>query len=268
MARFGLVFGAGLAVAVFAASPGLAQETQTADTPASSETTATTPAGLETREAYLDRLRDVCAVECLKPKDFRRKARRMGKKSDSDLAVMMDVRDIRRDGENYLLLSEDLRLSNLETLAILEGAGINTSGRDGVGGLPRGAAAPTNPDLIIIELDAQTVADLLRVPVGSAKPRPLLDANGDIIVEGDVDRKRRKPTEAGLSNTFINRRIVVRGSTRLEPTWIGGRLDYRRKQVSLVVDNADDLVMLPRYDKDGNPIFDGRLAGLAPKPAP
>ncbi|MEO0589739.1 MAG: hypothetical protein AAFZ11_04175, partial [Pseudomonadota bacterium] len=101
--------------------------------------------------------------------------------------------------------------------------------------------------------------------VGSAKPRPIFDANGDIIVEGDVDLKQRKPTLAKLSNQFINRRIVVRGTTRLEPTWIGGRRDYRRKQVSLIVDNADDLVVLPRYDEDGNPILEGRLAGLAPQ---
>ena len=222
-----------------------------------------TPAAAEPYDAYLERLRDVCSVECLKPRDFRRAARKQSKNDDSDMAVMMDVRDIRRDGEKYLLLSEDLKLSNLETLAILEGAGINTSGRTGVGGLPRGSSAPTNPNLIIISLDEQAVADLLRVPVGSAKPRPLLDANGDIIVEGDPDLKQRKPTLARLSNQFINRRIVVRGSTQLEPTWIGGRLDYRRKQVSLVVDNADDLVVLPRYDEDGNPILDGPLAGLA-----
>ncbi|MEL6486584.1 MAG: hypothetical protein AAFQ13_05500 [Pseudomonadota bacterium] len=229
---------------------------------------AGSPAAAEPYDAYLERLKDVCSVECLKPRDFRRAARKQSPKDESDMAVMMDVRAVRRDGDKYHLLSQDLSLSNLETLAILGGAGIDTSGRTGVGGLPQGGQAPTSPDLIIIELDAQTVADLLRVPVGSATPRPLFDANGDIIVESDVENKRRKPTEAGLSNTFINRRIVVRGSTRLEPTWVGGRRDFRRKQVSLVVDNADDLVLLPRYDEDGNPILDGTLAGLASSTTP
>lgn len=217
----------------------------------------------ETREAYLERLRDVCAVECLEPRDFRRKARKQKSNDTSDLAVMMDVRSVRRDGDKYLLLSADLERSNLETLAILGAAGIDTSGRTGVGGLPRGGQANTNPNLIIIEMDEQAVADLLRIPVGSATPRPLLDANGDIIVEGEIDKKSKTPTIAELKNTYINRRIVVRGAPRLEPTWVGGRRDFRRKQVTLEVDNADDLVMLPRYDSDGNPILDGALAGLA-----
>ena len=222
----------------------------------------------ETRDAYLERLKDVCAVECLTPRDFRRKARKQKASDDSDLAVMMDVRSVRRDGDKYLLLSSDLEISNLETLAILGAAGVDISGRTGVGGLPRGGEASSNPDLIIIEMDEQAVADLLRIPVGSATPRPLLDANGEIIVEGEVDRKSLAPTIAELKNTYINRRIVVRGAPRLEPTWVGGRRDFRRKQVTLEVDNADDLVMLPRYDENGEPILDGALAGLATNAGP
>jgi len=217
------------------------------------------PAAADPYEDYLGRLKDVCTVDCLEPRDFRRKARKRDAADKSDMAVMMDVRDVRRDGEKYLLLSEDLRLSNLETLAVLGGAGIDVSGRTGIGGLPRGSAAPTNPDLIMIELDEQTVADLLRMPVGSSVPRAQPDDAADILVEGEAGREKRGPTIAELNNSFINRRIVVRGSTRLQPTWVGGRRDFRRKQVTLEVDNADDLALLPRYDDEGKAILDGRL---------
>ncbi|MEM1196891.1 MAG: hypothetical protein AAGH57_12365, partial [Pseudomonadota bacterium] len=46
------------------------------------------------------------------------------------------------------------------------------------------------------------------------------------------------------------------GSPRLTPVWVGGRKDYRNKQVTLEVANADDLALLPRFDDEGEPIKD------------
>ncbi|MEO0700272.1 MAG: hypothetical protein AAFY81_11245, partial [Pseudomonadota bacterium] len=94
MVRFGLLGSAVLALLVCAGSPLAAEDAALAEKPVAPET----------REAYLERLRDVCSVECLKPRDFRRAARKQSKSDKSDMALMMDVRDIRRDEENYLLL--------------------------------------------------------------------------------------------------------------------------------------------------------------------
>jgi len=224
--------------------------------------TAPVPAAAETYDGYLTRLKEICAVECLKPKDLRRKARKRSKKDTSDLAVMMDVEYIRRAGDKYQLFNRDLERSNLETLAILGSAGIDVSGRTGAGGLPRSRGGQLTPDTLVIELDEQALSDLLNAVVveepgkqGDARSTP---AAADIVVEGETEPKAKtkkiKPTMASLSGLLINRRIVVRGAPRLTPVWKGGRLDYRNKQVTLEVANIDDLVLLPRFDKDGEPV--------------
>ena len=164
------------------------------------------PAAAETREAYLERLKVVCEVECLKPRDFRRAARKQRDGEAGELAVMMDVLYVRRAGEKYQLMSADLERSNLETLAILGSAGIDVSGRT--------------------------------------------------AGEGEGAPDKVTPTLASLKSRLLNRRVVVRGNFRLTPVWNGGRLDYRRKQVTLELDNSDDMVVLPRYDEDGEPIAD------------
>ena len=220
------------------------------------------PAKAETYEAYLTRLKEICAVECLKPRDLRRKARKQSKKNPSDLAVMMDVEYIRRVGDKYHLLSRDLERSNLETLAILGSAGIDVSGRTGAGGLPRSRGGQLTPDVIVIELDEQALSDLLNavapVPEAAAKTNASSSEDADIVVEGEAEKKaapkKIKPTMSALSGLLINRRIVVRGAPRLTPVWKGGRLDYRNKQVTLEVANIDDLVLLPRFDKSGEPV--------------
>jgi hypothetical protein len=81
----------------------------------------------------------------------------------------------------------------------------------------------------------------------------------DIVVEGDAPAKKVKPTLSSLSGLLLNRRVVVRGSPRLTAVWKGGRLDYRNKQVTLEVDNVEDLVLLPRFDEDGEAIVDGEF---------
>lgn len=226
--------------------------------PLTASVMAASPASAEPYQTYLERLRDICSVECLKPKDLRRKARRQSKKDASDLAVMMDVAYIRRAGEKYQLLNVDLERSNLETLAILGSAGIDTSGRSGAGGLPRSRAGQLTPDTVVIEVDEQALSDLLNAvvvePIPTEGGRAKTAEGEDIIVEGDTPPKKIKPTLSSLSGLLLNRRVVVRGAPRLTPVWKGGRLDYRNRQVTLEVANVEDFVLLPRFDEDGKPI--------------
>ena len=213
----------------------------------------------ETREEYLARLKDICSVDCLKPRDFRRKARKQRNSDAKDMAIMMDVRAVRRAGEKFELLSADPERNPLVTQAILGSAGINTSGSNGIGGLPGNSRANTTPDLIIIELDEQAFLDFLNAAgwgksvEQAAKSKRKAD-DDQIIVEAERDKKVKKPTIGALSKYFSNRRVVVRGTPRLEAAWVGARRDFRRKQVPLQVDNADDLAILPRYDEKGEPI--------------
>ncbi|WP_390587870.1 hypothetical protein [Erythrobacter sp. MTPC3] len=223
-------------------------------------------ASSETREQYLDRLRAVCEADCLQPKQFQRAARKRAKSDDSDMALIMDVAYLRREGSKIELYNLNLERSILEERAILESAGINTSSRSGVGGLPRGRGPVADPNVIVIEMDQQSVFDLLNPPdtarnTASASAPPIGE-QGEIVVEEQLGQDLNKPTLAALRAALLNRRIVVRGKPRLEVGIVGARRDFRRKQVILELGNADDLVMLPRYDEEGNPILDGQLAGL------
>lgn len=210
----------------------------------------------ETYETYLSRLAEICSVECLKPKDLRRKARRRSENKDSHLAVIMDVASVRRVGNKYQLLSVDLERSNLEDLAILGSAGIDVSGRTGVGGLPRSRDGNLTPNAIVVELDEQALSDLLNTPQAPAPSAKGAKPDSSIVVEGEGEKVETKPTLASLSGLLLNRRVVVRGAPRLTPVWVGGRKDYRNKQVTLEVANADDLAVLPRYDEEGEPVMD------------
>lgn len=223
-----------------------------------------TPASAETYEEYLSRLRVVCEVDCKEPRDFRRSARKRDSGDESDMAVIMDVLSVQRVGNAYQLLSMDLEYNPLEERAILGSAGINTSSSNGIGGLPGARRIGSNPDLIIIEMDDQTFFDILNVSeplVEGAKQAREEGADGEeagIVVEGDRDRELIEPSLATLRSYFRNRRIVVRGQPRLEPVLVGARRDFRRKQVTLVLDDADEIVLLPRYDENGEPVIDTR----------
>ena len=212
----------------------------------------------ESRAAYLERLRDVCAVECLQPRDLLREARKRdwgaaSVEDSGDMAGIMDIVDVSRWNDKYLLFT-----------ALPQGPLFDFAGQQ----TPLSLRPVAMPNAIVIELDEATFFDLLRVPVpGSAEAQtPRLDAEGNIIVERDRDMKFSRPTLRTLRDTFRDRRIVVRGSPRLEAVFDGGRIDHARKKLFLQVDNADDLVLLPRFDKRGEPIFEGPLAGLAPAP--
>lgn len=221
-------------------------------------------ASSEDREQYLDRLRAVCEADCLQPRQFQRAARKRASSDDNDMAIIMDVAYIRREGSKIELFNMNLERSILEERTILESAGINTSSRNGIGGLPRGRGPASDPNVIIIELDQQSVFDLLNPPSLATQETSStgISSDGEIVVEEQLGRDLNMPTLAALRASLLNRRIVARGKPRLEVGIVGARRDFRRKQVILELSSADDLVMLPRYDDDGNPVLDGELAGL------
>lgn len=218
-----------------------------------------TPASAESREEYLARLKDICEVECLQPRQFQRTARKLGSKNTSDMALIMDVRSIRRVGEKIQLNNISIETSHFEIIEALGSAGINTSQRNGIGGLPSGSIERVNPNVVAIEIDQQTLFDLLN-PVLPEEVRAAAQGEmGDIVVDGKRDRKFKAPTLAALEAAILNRRIVVRGTPRLEVGLVGARRDFRRKQAILQVDNAAEMVLLPRYDEDGNAIYGGEF---------
>lgn len=219
----------------------------------------------ETREQYLARLRDICKGQCLEPKPFQRAARKVRRTEETELALIMDVAFVRREGDRYELFNIDIEDDPLVTQAILGSAGVNTSGSNGIGGLPRGRYGTLSPEVIVVSLDQQTMFDLYEASQPAAlsaagtKPNaPRTDENG-IVVEGDSDRTIDKPPLQALRSVIFNRRIVVRGKLRLAPVFVGGRLDHKNKQVTLMLDSADDLVILPRYDNQGEAIIDGEF---------
>jgi hypothetical protein len=205
----------------------------------------------ETREAYLDRLRDVCSVQCMQPRELLREARKRDwgaarVEEAGDMAGIVDIVDVSRWNDKYLLLT-----------ALPQGPQFDFSSQL----TPLSQRPVTMPNALVIELDEATFFDLMRVPVpGSAKARgPRVDAEGNIIVERDRDLKFSRPTLNALRDTFRNRRIVVRGTPRLEAVFDGGRVNHAEKKLFLMVDNADDLVLLPRFDENGEPILDDIL---------
>ncbi|AWW75864.1 hypothetical protein CD351_12812 [Erythrobacter sp. KY5] len=221
---------------------------------------APSPAIAETYQEYLSRLRDVCSAECKKPGAFQRAARQRNPGDTGDMAVIMDVVSVRRSGDKFQLLSMNFEDNPLIEVALLGAAGLNVAGRSRVGGIPGLRGGRTHPDLIIIELDEQAFHDILNVTeplVGGEIKHASAETEGtEIVVEGGRKREVIEPSLTTLRTYFRNRRVVVRGQPRLEPVLIGARRDFRRKQVTLVVDNPDDVVLLPRYDEDGEPVFD------------
>lgn len=220
------------------------------------------PAAAESYQSYLSRMRDICSVECLPPRQFQRAARRNDQDrergDDADMAVIMDVRAVRRVDDTFQLLSMDVNGPALLDQALLASAGINASSSNGIGGLPRGRTGGTDPNLIIIEIEEQAFLDLLNTATpltNSGNDDAPANEAGGIVVEGDAQRELVRPTLGALRSYFRGRRVVVRGTPRLAAVLIGARRDFRRKQVTLEVDNADDIVLLPRFNSDGEPIF-------------
>lgn len=219
------------------------------------------PASAEPYEEYLSRLRDICAVECLQPRQFQRTARKRDSADAGDMALIMDVVEVRRVGNKFELYNIDTQNNPLVDVEILGSAGIDTSSRTGVGGLPRGRQTARHPNVVVIEIDETAMYDLLNAGFQTDSEIDPVDrseeANGDIVVDGDVEREVVEPSLAQLRSYFRNRRVVVRGKPRLEAVFIGARRDFRRKQVTLEVDNAGYVALLPRYDENGEPVLGG-----------
>ncbi|MBD2841268.1 hypothetical protein [Erythrobacter rubeus] len=193
----------------------------------------------------------------MQPREFQRIARKRDAGEAADMALIMDVAAVRQIGDKYELLSIDLRYTSLETRAILDSAGIDISGRGDIGGGSGGRRGGTNPNLIVVQLDEQAFSDILNVtqPLVQGEIRP--EDGAGIVVEGTREKELVRPSLEALRTYFRNRRVVVRGKPKLDVALVGARRDFRRKQVTLMVDNADDIVLLPRYNEDGEPVLSG-----------
>lgn len=207
------------------------------------------PASAETRETYLERLKDICAAECMEPRDLLRTARKRERNAEQDVAAVIDVAEVTLWNGKYMLHS------SLADRAFDTALGSHT---------PLLSRPVLGPNAIVIEMDEATFFDLLNVPTPQEQAAMNAQArkDGGIIVERDRTRNFTKPTLGNLRSMFRNRRIVVRGQPRLEAAFVGARRDYRRQKLFIEVDGASDLAFLPRYDKNGEPIFDGPLEGL------
>lgn len=216
---------------------------------------APTPAKAESYQEYLDRLRDICAVECLQPRRFQIAARKRSSTASEDMALIMDVAEVRQAGDKFELHNISVDSSALVELELFRSAGIDTSFRSGVGGRTRDRVNGPSPEVVVIEIDKSTFLDILNTGALLAGPDTAIDKGtgqgGDIVVEGDGDKRFVEPSLPRLRSYFRNRRVVVRGQPRLTPVWVGARLDRRRKQVTLVIDNAEDIALLPIFDEDG-----------------
>ena len=213
-------------------------------------------AAAENRDAYLERLREICAADCMEPRDALRAVRRQGRGATEDVALIMDVADVTMWDDKYLLHTELPQAFDLDPELL---------GNPGFGSRTPALSRPvTAPNTIVVELDEDTFFALLNVPTPreQAAMKAAQGKEEGIIVKRDRPRNFTRPNLAQLRDAFRNRRIVVRGTPRLETVFVGARLDHRRPKLFVEVDNAAELAFLPRYDKDGEPIFDGPLESL------
>jgi hypothetical protein len=212
-------------------------------------------ASAEPYQDYLARLRTICSVECLQTKQFQRTARKRNAESQGEMAIIMDVADVQRVGDRFELYNLDTQASPLEEVEILGSAGIDTSSRSGIGALPRGRQTTRHPNVIVVEIDRETLFDLLNIVAPSGQISGDRNRETGIVVEGERDQEFIEPNLSELRSFFRNRRIVARGSPRLEVATVGARRDFRRKQVTLELSDARNLAMLPRFDENGEPIL-------------
>jgi hypothetical protein len=206
------------------------------------------PASSETRENYLSRLRAICEGGCLQPRELLRTARQRRPSATGEMAGIIDIAYVSQRNDKFLLHEQEPNPLDMSELDF---------------GMPQLEQSPqVNVNRIVVELDEQTVRDLLGTPSAVVAPGRGETEDGEIIVEGDRDSKVVRPSLEALENMFRNRRIVVRGSPRLDVGFVGARRDRRRKMLTIIPSNADDLILLPRYGDDGEAILDGPLEGL------
>ncbi|MGB7417935.1 MAG: hypothetical protein WA918_02020 [Erythrobacter sp.] len=216
-----------------------------------------TPALAETREAYLARMQKVCEPGCLEPRQLLRAARRRGRREGSDMAGILDIRHVSRSGDKIRLHTERPQLVEQFDFQQQLDLGMSETA-------PRSLSSTSD---IIVEMDQQTFIDLLWSPNESPPPRSGISSDDtDIVVEGIRGRKRDRPSLQDLRRLIEGRRIVVRGQPRMTAQFVGARRDFRRSQLMLRLASADDLVLLPSYGDDGEPILEGPLENLRDNP--
>jgi len=205
----------------------------------------------ETRKAYLERLSEICSVGCLQPKDLLSAVRKQKSKAGADVAVIMDVRSVSLWNGKYLLHSDAPAENSSDALGI---------------GAPPSRRPISRPETIVVEMDEDIFFDFLNLNDQSGQDvrQAIVSEESEIVVEGERDRDFEGPSFAALREALRNRRIVVRGKRRLEVAFVGARKDFRRKKLFIELDDSEDLAMLPRYNKQGEPIFDGPLESLRP----
>lgn len=210
---------------------------------------ASVPLQAESYEEYLDRLRYVCEVECMEPRDLLRAARGERGRGASELAGILDIVHVSREGDRYRLHTE-VPNENFEDLRTLDF------------GMRENRSRPvTSTSDIIVEMDQQTFIALFRPLSSSAgsSGELQLDADGEIVVQGQLGEEMERPTMRDLRRLIADRRIAVRGRVQLNVQFTGARRDYRRRQLTLELQSVDDLVLLPSYDEEGNPVLDGTV---------
>ncbi|MEE4316382.1 MAG: hypothetical protein V2I74_05305, partial [Erythrobacter sp.] len=103
-------------------------------------------AASENREAYLERMRAICEVGCLQPRQLLRTARKLPPGEAPDMAVVIDIGDVAVRGDKYLLLQQSPNLYDMTELDF---------------GMPHLDQSPiSDRNNILIEMDERTLFDL------------------------------------------------------------------------------------------------------------
>jgi len=175
--------------------------------------------------SYLTRLNTVCSQQCLSAAEFREAVR-----SPSPSGKAQGV----EDPGVILHVTVVARKGRLYELNLM---------------------FDTSPSNILVEFDRDVLADLIDRSRASHQP-----------ADGQVSAKT--PSLAQADSLFRNRLIAVRGDARFGqrfngPGWSPNNGTQRGHEIRIRVEDADDIVILPRFDEDGNPVFDGPLARLA-----
>ena len=205
----------------------------------------TSSAVAEPYESWLARLKAICASDCLAPRPLLRAVRFGDREQDSHVAAVLPIGFVGRWNGKFLLV-----------------AGRGPSAFNKIGQrAPLTYRPVTGPDEIVVEMEPDVFFDLLNVPVPGTvqQGEAYVDENGDIVVARDRMRYFSKPTLRKLRSMFRDRVIVVRGQPRLEVAFDGAVRDRRRKKLFIELTRAEDIVSLPRFDKNGEAIVDGEF---------
>ncbi len=193
---------------------------------------AAMPVQAESLAFYVQRIDDICAINCLAPFELKQDVRELKEGEESERAATLYTAVVREFPDRY-----ELHLVDQFT-----------------------------PDCIVIEMEEEVLYDLLNPPLdygaNTSADAPAPQAGG-ILVRGKRRSEIIEPSLEAAEALFLKRRVIVRGPARAQPLIAGiGRRRRESLQVRIVLGNADDIVILPNQTRDGKPIFDGPLEGL------